>query len=302
MIELLRYYYYIIIDRISYKNNNYYFKYQNNYFCFYKYKRNLDEINEIYNLNNYMLFNNIKVNKIILNNKQEILTFYENNYYCLVLLNTFDNTCIDINKVIEFNNFKTNLNLLRRNNWYYLWTNKIDNIEYSINHLRIKYKLIYNSIYYYIGLAENAISYLKFVNLENDNLSICHKRVLYNTTLDSFYNPLNLIIDYRIRDLAEYIKSCFFKNRMDIIEIINYLKRIRLSNSDYIYFYIRMLFPSYYFDLYDDILNNNKEEKSILSITKMQDDYEYLLYSIYLVIKKHFNIIGIDWINKKFIN
>ena len=143
---------------------------------------------------------------------------------------------------------------------------------------------------------------LKFVNLENDNLSICHRRVLYNTTLDSFYNPLNLIIDYRIRDLAEYIKSCFFKNRMDIIEIINYLKRIRLSNSDYIYFYIRMLFPSYYFDLYDDILSGKIKEESILSITKMQDDYEYLLYSIYLVIKEHINIIGIDWINKKFIN
>ena len=114
MIELLRYYYYIIIDRISYKNNNYYFKYQNNYFCFYKYKRNLDEINEIYNLNNYMLFNNIKINKIILNNKQEILTFYKNNYYCLVLLNIFDNSIVDINKVLEFNRFKTNLNLLKR--------------------------------------------------------------------------------------------------------------------------------------------------------------------------------------------
>ena len=74
-----------MIDRISYKNNNYYFTYKNNAFCFYKYDRNLDEINDLYNLNNYMLFNNMKINKIILNNKQEILTFYENNYYCLVL-------------------------------------------------------------------------------------------------------------------------------------------------------------------------------------------------------------------------
>ena len=69
MLDLLNYYYYIITDRVSLKNNNYYFTYQNNYFCFYKYKRNLDEINEIYNLNNYMLFNNIKINKIILDAK-----------------------------------------------------------------------------------------------------------------------------------------------------------------------------------------------------------------------------------------
>ena len=46
MIDLLRYYYYIMIDRISYKNNNYYFTYKNNAFCFYKYDRNLDEIND----------------------------------------------------------------------------------------------------------------------------------------------------------------------------------------------------------------------------------------------------------------
>lgn len=302
MIDLLRYYYYIMIDRISYKNNNYYFTYKNNAFCFYKYDRNLDEINDLYNLNNYMLFNNMKINKIILNNKQEILTFYENNYYCLVLLNINDNSIVDINKILEFNRMNFNLNLLRRDNWYYLWSSKIDNIEYSINHLRIKYEVIYNSIYYYIGLAENAISYLKLINTKNDNLSICHRRVLYNTSKKEFYNPLNLIVDYRIRDLTEYIKSCFFKNKMDILEIINYFKRIKLSSSDYIYFYIRMLFPSYYFDLYDDILNGNIKEDCILNITRMQDDYEYLLYSIYLVIKEHINIIGIDWINRKFIN
>ena len=125
---------------------------------------------------------------------------------------------------------------------------------------------------------------------------------MYNTSKKEFYNPLNLIVDYRIRDLAEYIKSCFFKNKMDILEIINYFKRIKLSSSDYVYFYIRMLFPSYYFDLYDDILSGNIKEDCILSITRMQDDYEYLLYSIYLVIKEHINIIGIDWINRKFIN
>ena len=49
------------------------------------------------------------------------------------------------------------------------------------------------------------------------------------------------------------------------------------------------------------ILSINKmDEKSILKITKLQDDYEYLLYEIYLVIKSKINIIGIDWINSKF--
>ena len=300
MLDLLNYYYYIITDRVSLKNNNYYFTYQNNHFCFYKYNGSLNEINELFNLNTYMLYNNYQINRIILNNKKEILTLYDNNYYCLVLLNINSLDYVNIKQVIEFNQRNINLNILLRNNWYYLWSNKIDNIEYSINHLMHKYKLLYNSIYYYIGLTENSISYLKLLNVDNRNLSISHKRVNSNTSLVEFYNPLNLVIDYRIRDLAEYLKSCFFNLKMDILEIVNYFKKIKMSESDYLYFYVRMLFPSYYFDIYDNILSGKMDEKSILKITKLQDDYEYLLYEIYLVIKSRINIIGIDWINSKF--
>ena len=300
MLDLLNYYYYIITDRVSLKNNNYYFTYQNNYFCFYKYDGSLNEINELFNLNTYMLYNNYQINKIILNNKKEILTLYDNNYYCLVLLNINSLDYVNIKQVIEFNQRNINLNILLRNNWYYLLSNKIDNIEYSINHLMHKYKLLYNSIYYYIGLTENSISYLKLLSVDNRNLSISHKRVNSNTSLVEFYNPLNLVIDYRIRDLAEYLKSCFFSLKMDILEIVNYFKKIKMSESDYLYFYVRMLFPSYYFDIYDNILSGKMDEKSILKITKLQDDYEYLLYEIYLVIKSKINIIGIDWINSKF--
>ena len=300
MKNLLNYYYYIVVDRINMKGGNYYFIYQNNYFCFYKYFGNLNEIQDIFNLNTYMLFNNYKVNKIILNNTGNILTSYNNNLYCLVLLTYNSNNLVNLNQVISFNQFKINLNILNRSNWYFLWTNKIDNIEYSIKHLMHKYKLIYNSIYYYIGLAENAISYLKYINLENNNISICHKRVCSKYNITEFYNPLNLIIDYRVRDLAEFFKSAFFNQIMDVSKIINYLKKIKMTSTDYIYFYIRMLFPSFYFDLYDQVLKEEIKEETILMVINMQDEYEYLLYEIYLVIKSHVDIIGIDWINKKF--
>lgn len=300
MKDLLNYYYYIITDRINMYQHNYYFSYQNNYFCLYRYDKNFNDIRDIFNLNTYMLYNNYKINKIILNKDGEILTLKESHYYVLVLLNGNSKNYIDLKNVIEFNQRLTNLNLLNRTNWFYLWSNKIDNIEYSINHLMHKYKLIYNSIYYYIGITENAISYLKMVKLENHNISICHKRVNASDTYNDFYNPLNLIIDYRVRDLAEYLKSCFFESKMDVLEIINYLRKIKMSNVDYIYFYIRMLFPSYYFDLYDMVLSGKIREEKILHVTKLQGDYEYLLYEIYLEIRRHVNIIGIEWINKKF--
>jgi len=300
MKDLLNYYYYIITDRINMINHNYYFYYQNNYFCLYRYNSSLDDISLIFNLNTYMLYNNYKINKIILNKDNQMLTLYKGHYYVLVLISINSKNLVNLKDIITFNTRLTNLNILNRTNWLYLWSNKIDNIEYSINHLMHKYKIIYNSIYYYIGLTENAISYLKYINLKNDNISICHKRVSGNSNLIDFYNPLNLIIDYRVRDLAEYFKSCFFSHKLSVLDIINYLKKIRMSDVDYIYFYIRMLFPSYYFDLYDLILSSNLKEEKILEITNYQDDYEYLLYEIYLVIKSHVNIVGIEWINKKF--
>ena len=133
-------------------------------------------------------------------------------------------------------------------------------------------------------------------------ISISHQRVDSNFLKIDFYNPLNLIIDYRIRDLAEYFKSCFFKNTLSSLEIINYLRKIKMSFNDYLYFYIRMLFPSYYFDCFDLIVNQEIKETEILKIIAKQNEYEYLLYEIYNLFKNYINIPGIEWINKKYFN
>ena len=302
MKDLLNYYYFLLPDKIHMLNNNYYFYVNNLYFCFYKCVNNFNNINNIYELNNYMLINNYKVNKIILNKERGILTKKDNNYYILVLLNIYSKEKIKINNILEFNNKNINLNILNRTNWYYLWINKIDNIEYERKHLINKYKVIYNSLPYYIGLTENAICYLKYNNIENNNIGVCHNRVNCNDNLIDFYNPINLIIDYKVRDLAEYYKSIFFNKNIDIKNIINSFKTIKMNYNDYIYFYIRMLYPSYYFDIYDAIINGFLKEEKILDIIKEQENYEYLLYEIYLVIKSHYNIVGIEWINKKFAN
>ncbi len=299
MKDLLNYYYFLLPDRIEKCNNNYYFSFKNYFFAFYKYKGNLEDINSILSLNNYMIFNNKKINKIILNKEGSILTKKDNNYYCLILLEINSKEKINLRNIIEFNR-GVSINILNRTNWYFLWIKKIDNIEYMRNHLKNKYKLIYNSLPYYIGLTENAISYLKYLKLDNNHIGICHKRVNASDTLREFYNPLNLVIDYKVRDLAEYYKSLFFSKKMDIKDILDLLKKVKMNNVDYIYFYIRMLYPSYYFDLFDLILNDKISEEKITSITMLQSDYEYLLYEIYLILKSQVNLIGIEWINKKF--
>ena len=302
MKDFLNYYYFLLPDKIHLLNNNYYFEYKNHYFGLYLYNSNLEDLNSIYNLNNYMIYNNFKINKIIINKFYNIISIKDNKNYILIELIINNQDKISLKNILDFNKNKVYINLLNRTNWYLLWSSKIDNIEYTLNHIKNKYRILYNSSAYYIGLTENAISYLKYFNLSNENICICHKRISVDDKLVDFYSPVNLIIDYKVRDIAEYYKSLFFKRNIDVKDIINSFKLIKMNDIDYIYFYIRMLYPSYYFDMYDDVIRNKKKEKSILNITKLQENYEYLLYLIYRVIKTHTNIVGIEWINKKFAN
>ena len=291
---ILSYYYQIIIDNKKIDSKGY-FSYNNHLFCLYKYQRNVEEINALVLLNNYMINNNISVNQIINNIYNKSLTYYEGINYVLILIKYQYQAGVFKNILIPENNA---YKILERNNWGYLWSMKIDYVEYQIEHLINKYPILYKTVYYYIGLSENAIKYFKMLRLDNVNLYVEHRRI----SDDYLYNPVEIVIDYKIRDISEYIKKCFINNRKSIYEIKKYLMQLSLSNIDYILLYVRLLYPSFYFDVYDKIVNNNLEEKKILKITNMVMGYEELLYEVYLLIARRINIIGINWINNKFKN
>lgn len=295
MKNILQYFYQIIVNDDDLDNEGYFF-YNKNYWQIKKYLRNNLEINELLILNNYMFINNIKINRIVLNIKNEPLTLYENNYYVLLKIDY---------KELEVSNFNTilapnmkELSFLKRNNWAYLWESKIDYVEYQIKHFIHKYPLIYDSVNYYIGLAENAIMYFKMLDLKNEKLYINHRRVGVEK---GFFDPLELVIDYKVRDLAEFIKYNFFVKRMSIESILNYLKQIPLDKMDYLLLFVRLLFPSYYFDIYDKVINSEFDEEKIKDITKYSSEYEDLLYNVYLFIKSYVNIIEIGWLKNKYI-
>ena len=290
MKNILNYYYGMIVDKVS---NEGYFSYNNHLFCLVNYQRNIDEIESLVLLNNYMLSNNIKINKIIRNNYNEILTYHEGKYYCLLLIK-YEGIGSSFHFIPIINNPK--LDILKRNKWAYLWSMKIDYVEYQVKHIRKKYPIINNSVEYYIGLSENAISYFKMLVLDNIPLYIGHRRINKN----KMYNPLELVIDYKVRDISEYIKQVFFKKEKAIYEIKQFINSLNLNDMDYILLYCRLLFPSYYFDIYDKIIKGELEDDSLIRITDLVNDYEELLYNVYLIIKRKTNILGIDWINSKF--
>ena len=291
MKNILNYYYQIIIDdnKIDY---NKYFIYNNHLFCLYEYKRNTNEIEALTVLNNEMISSNISVNKIVNNVFNQTITYHDGKNYVLieVIYQYSDN--FNIKFIEALGNKETDI--LKRNDWGKLWSIKIDYVEYQLIHIKKSYPIINSSVNYYIGLAENAISYFNMLNLSNVPLYIEHRR--FNKS--NMYNPVELVIDYKVRDIAEYIKSNFFNKKMNINEINNYINKL---DFDYVLLYVRLLFPSYYFDLYEEIINNNIDELKLNNIIEMSSQYEELLYKVYLNMCKRVNLLGINWINNRFI-
>ena len=298
----INYYYGLLIDKIIKNDEEYIFYYNNHEYHLIPYYRPYEEIKYLYELNINMIKQNILVHKMIKNINNSILTYIDNKSYVLIELCNYKSDKININDIKYYQNFTKNINYnkeLLRTNWFDLWCNKIDYYEYQISELKNKYKLLNESIYYYIGLGENAISYLKNNHINNkEEVIVSHRRINIDEGSNDFYNPINFIIDYKTRDISEYIKSSFFYDNTSINEVKMCLNSLNLDRNDYILLFSRLLFPSYYFDVYDEIINNNLNEDKIINIIEKNSSYQEFLRNIYIFIRKEKNILiePIDWL------
>lgn len=290
MKNILQYFYQIVINDSEINDEGYFF-YNHKQWQLKKYVRNFNEISPLLILNNYMLINSVKINTIVLNIKNEPLSFYENMYYVLLKVDYQELEVSPFN-MLESPNIN-GLEVLKRNNWDYLWSSKVDYVEYQIEHLIHKYPILYDTVNYYIGMAENAIIYFKMLDLRREKLYINHRRLGLEK---SFFDPCELVIDYKVRDLCEFIKYNFFSKHQSIENIMFYLQKIELSKTEYLLLFVRMLFPSFYFDYYDKIVSGQYEETKILEITKYSKEYERLLKRIYFMIKNYVNALEIPWL------
>lgn len=298
MKNIIEYYYNLQLVELQEKQNNYTFKVKNNNYILKEYNNNLDNINDIYTLNKY-INNYYPIDKIILNKYNAPLTKVNNTYYILIKANERKELKLSI--ISNLSNIKLpEIKSLERNNWEVLWSNMIDYYESQIGQNEKKYPLIRESFDYFIGLGENAISYLvntkKEVQKEiNDNKVLSHNN-LYN----SLYDPLNIIIDHKSRDVAEYIKISFFNNNKNIFkELDEYFFYNRYSLYGIRVLYARIIYPSFYFKLYDEILRGKKEEKELNKIISRVNEYEIYLKDIYIYLNKYYNIPSIEWLKKQ---
>lgn len=296
MNNFIEYFYGIKVDKIVYEKNSYSFIYNRYFYKLYVFD-NSSNTDFLINVNKKMLGNTL-VSEIIKNRNGEVLSIYNNIGYILMRIYVNVNKGISLKEVVSLSNslYKDKLMI----NWGNLWERKMDYLEDLINENGKKYPLIVDSFNYFVGLAENAISYYNTILIdENYKFGISHRKIKIDDTIEELYNPLNIIFDYKVRDVAEYMKISFFNgNKNALNEFIWYLNNNYLSIMEAKLLIARLLYPSFYFDMYEDIMIDEKEEKIITNILTKIDEYEIYLAKLIEMISSKYGVDDILWLKK----
>lgn len=74
------------------------------------------------------------------------------------------------------------------------------------------------------------------------------------------------------------------------------LDNLNLTKDEVILFLSRLIFPTYYFDIYEQVYMGKKNEKDIKKIVIKNNYYEEFLKKIYLFLRTKYNIPYIDFL------
>ena len=289
MKDSLKYYYNINVIEIIKEGNNYLIYDDNNLFLLYKL--------EIDDITYFLRLSSSNTYKFINNCNKSYISKINGEKYILLLTKGIINNTITLNDILSFNKNniiikKSNIDLIK------LWSKKIDYLEYQISELGKEYNEILNSFSFFIGLAENAITFIdeNNINFNNIRISLSHIRIPYNEIALNFYNPINIREDYVIRDSAEYLKSKVLYTDYIINDVKMMIKKFNIDEIKL--FYARLLFPSLYFDELEKILVDKKDSSNINIYIDKLNNYINLLKDTYYEIKKDISIDIPNWIIK----
>lgn len=293
MKNVINYYYNMYPNQINQTKDYYYFELDGAVFLLFKCPYSAEEIGKIYELDLNLLANHLYVHQIIPNREGQLITKINNESYILLRKN-YEPSNITIKDIINFSKLKSPL-FSDNKDWSNMWAQKNDYLEYQTSMLGLKYPLIRESFSYYIGLAETAIEIVNSLEKTSVSLVYSHRRLNQNINFN-FYNPLNIITDLSVRDAAEYFKTSFFNGKSIDEELSIYFRSVKLSTYEYFMFLARMIYPTYYFDLYEQIITGNAAESELVKITEKATDYENQIKKIYKYYKSFMRFQPIDWL------
>ena len=302
MKNIINYFYNLNITELTNKDNIYSFYDNDELYHFYIYNNNIKNLDLTKDIDDSLKKDTL-IHEIIINKDNSIITYYNNIPYILCKINININKPITLGEINYLSSKVISTNSkITYHSWQDLWSIKMDYLEKVINENGKKYPIIVDSFNYFVGMAENAISYynnLSNKEVDNNSLVISHRIININDTVYAIYDPVNIIIDHKARDIAEYIKYSFFSDNTNIFKELNvYFKYNYYTRDDVVVLLARVLYPSFYFNMYEDIMINSKEEKIITNITSKLDKYELYLARVFKYFNNFYNLPVPEWLNK----
>lgn len=286
-------FYNIMIDEINRDKNNYFFYYNSDFYLFYLVENNLDIVKDVYS---FYRNNNIECYEIINNKDNSLFTIVDGKNYSLLKIKGI------LKYEVKFEDMKFYPIDKQPNNWGKLWGDRLDYYEIQLRELGFNYQTVLNSYGLFSGLAENAILYynmsIKNFSGEDIVVGIVHNRMKYPCYLIDYNNPLNFVIDYNIRDIAEYIKSYVMNKDFDLDNILFLLDKLNVNKLMFNLLYSRLMYPTFYFDVFDKIILEDGFDNDVVPVLDRVDEYFDMLRSIYFRFKDKYQMFNILWLNK----
>lgn len=227
-----------------------------------------------------------------------------NNNICMLTYK--DEKNIDINYFV-----KMHMAFLNTFNYYVniediiiLWDQRLEYIQnqclVALNFDNDAHMILYEYSQFAIGLAINALQYLSDMKIDFNKkhylTTLTHRRI---KKMDKFelFNPFNLIVDHSSRDLAELYKN----NLIDFDTLFLICQSYSYNVDEYEYLIARLLFPTFIFDIIEDIATDNTmydyQNEIYYAISKQNEQLDKLKY-FYKRISQLMLIRPIDWLNK----
>ena len=275
------------IDVLTYHKEYISFFYNDSYYLIQSTEISEETIIELSRIVDFLENHNIFFHQFI-KGKNNYLFNYNNKYYVLMKIRIFYEREITLKEILTISNINIESLKLNKINIAQRIENKIDFLEQYIANYEKNYAL--EDLNYYIGLSENAI--LLYNLFEVKSMHVAHKRIHKNEKTIDFYNPLNIILDTKSRDLAEYVKTLFFETDYNLI--FDSLKYIKLE--EWFFYFSRLLYPSYYFDCLEDIIIYNTDLDCQKKISRKANEYEKNLKNLYRLMNGYIKMPIIEWL------
>ena len=302
--NFINYYYQLQINDIHLSNGKYFFRYQNQSYLFKPFYGDFSYLETVYDFNQQIVYSNPFYHRIVRNKDRSLVTVIDGKPYVLMKINHLANEPISIFDIkgLDYVQVDKKLEVLNMFHWTNLWESKIDYFEEQIFSKMSEYYSILPTFHYFIGLGENAILYVReaLANYQaelSDQLVVSHRRFYKQTTLIDYYDPTELIIDHKARDVAEYIKFLFVSGSYDMDVISNYLAGVDFSLRGASLLFGRLMFPSFYFDQLELCMVSG-DFQSLKKLCDRVEEYQLFLADIFYVITRQYPIPEVLWLLK----